>query len=203
MSIPTGIDRLDERLDGGVLPGTLFVITLPPGGEYIPLIRDGLKARRAVILTSLKSETLIRKMLERSGVGLEDVALAELDPGKAPETIPATLDTLDSSTSLYVNAADPIEKSVPTDLYVDLMNLVSERLYEVGTTGYLSCYRDGEPRYNRTVTLNVADFVVEIERVHEAGRLTHRLRVPKANGVALTESDRTFEVTIDQAPPGA
>jgi len=201
MDIPTGISPLDERLDGGVFPGTLFVITLPPGGEYIPLMRAGLRQESSIILSSLKNEGLVANMLDRSAINTDDVDIGELDPGKAPETISQKLNHLDNNTSLYVNTIGPIERSVPTDIYIDLMNMLSERLEEAETTGHFFCYRDDDVPYNRIVTLDIADFVIEIERVRESDRLTHRLRVPKANGVVLDESDRTFEVTIDQDPP--
>jgi len=196
MSVPTGIDPLDEQLGGGVPPGSLVVIVLPTGGEYVPLLRAGLRCRSSVVLTSLKNGSLLADALDRSNHPV-DASINELDPGKAPAVIPPELDRLNDATSLYVSTIGPVEKSVPTDTYIELLNTISERLTGLETTGYFLAYRGAGGSYNRTVTLDIADTIVEIEQVREPDRLCHRFVIPKATGVVLDGPDRTFEAAIN------
>lgn len=200
MSVPTGIEQLDERLGGGVRSGSLTAITLPPGGEHLPLVCAGVRQQSAVVLTSLRSERLIATALDQDGVNTESVRISELDPGRAHEMLPQELDHLEDGTRLYVDPIGPVEKSIPTETYIGLINMVSRKLDQFGTAGYLFCYRDGDDTYNRIVTLDVADFVVEIERVRDSDRLAHRLVISKANGTTLNDSDRMFEMSLDREP---
>jgi hypothetical protein len=196
MKLPTGIETLDRKLGGGLPPGTLVVVTAPPGTQHDPLVCAGTGERSSLFFTTVKNEPAVHKMLEQSPVSTDVQDVEELEPDRTLEVVPEKLETLDQDQDFYLDVVDPIEADLSRDAYLDFLNGVSERLDAVGTTGYLYGYRtDDEPR-NRRYTLDVADFVINLGTSQQRSKLKFALEIPKANGIRMNEDDRYLDIAV-------
>lgn len=194
MKTSTGIPSLDARLDGGIFPGTLVAVTLSPGSQYGPLMgstRDD--PRSSLVLTTIKSEAVVDRRLDRTSTTTDVKSIRELNPGEASAEIFDHLDVLNEAVDLHIDTIDPVEKTLTTERYIELLNTLSERLADIGTIGYLYAYRTKSKSYNRIISLDIADIVLELDVVEGSDRLGYRLSVLKSNGVPLSDSERVFE----------
>lgn len=196
MALPTGIETLDRKLGGGVPPGTLVAVTVPPGIQHDPLLCAGADERASHFFSTVKSVAAVRKMFERS-LGQSDLEhIEEVDVTEAATQLQTGIDDLGDDEDFYIDVIDPIEETLDRAAYVDLLNHLTERLDTEGTVGYLYGFEMDGLAHNRRYTLDIADMVLKLRAVQQRKQTDFYLEIPKANGVVLTEKDRYLEIDV-------
>lgn len=159
--VSTGIDGLDDLLDGGVPAGSIVALEADAASQAELLLHDLTGTRGTLYLTTERSEPALRDALENSPVAVGNPTIRYLgseDPiGGATEL----LADLPDSANLIVDPAGPLE-SAERAAYVDFLNALKERLVEADGLGLLYCLADRDTPH-RSVTEHVADAVVRFE----------------------------------------
>ena len=194
MQIPTGIPEIDRRLDGGIQPGTLVMILLPPGADYLQLLGPGRGDRHAKLYTIIKSEAVMKQAVDRIRADNNNVDIQELDPGDTTWELSDEENPFDESVDLYFDTLGAIEKTLTTEIYIQMLNNLSENLVAVDSVGYFYCYKNSANSYHRTISLDIADLVIEVERMTTDGEMNYVLKLLKCNSKHLSGSDRLIKL---------
>jgi hypothetical protein len=196
MTLLTGIETLDRKLDGGIPAGSLVAILVPPGVQHDPLLCAGAHERDSLVFTTIKDEPSMRKTFERSPYDAQIDDIVELDVEDAATVLPDRVEGLDEEEDFYLDVVDPVEERLNEGVYIDLLNRVSERLDAANCLGYLYGYAGMETSSNRRYTLDLADFVIELGTIQQRSQLDYYLEIPKASGVTLPGPDRFLEIEV-------
>lgn len=194
----TGIGALDRKLGGGLPDGSLVAVEAPPSAQREPLLCAGLHLRPSLYLSTVRSETAIRKQLDRSPVEPKLSDFQRVTPERAPSSILNAIEGVDPGEDFILDVADPLERDLDPGTYAALLNTLSEQVIETDGVGYVHCYARDDAPENRPVTLDVADVVWQLSLVGERSNLTYVLEIPKINGMRVADSDRVLEIEVGQ-----
>jgi KaiC/GvpD/RAD55 family RecA-like ATPase len=203
MNLSTGIDELDRRFstvgrrDEGIPAGSIVVVQSDPGAQCDSLLAAGIDERETYYFTTVRSERAIRESLERASDPVVD-RIADVDGDDALERIEAVLDDLGEREELIVDAVDVVEAAAETDEYLAFLGTLSDRLAAADSIALVHGLRDDHTPANRRYTLDVADFVWNVEPVPQPdnGQLAYYLSIRKARGIDLAEDDRMLEIDV-------
>ncbi|MDG5818965.1 transcriptional regulator [Natronococcus sp. A-GB7] len=190
--LPTGIDALDRKLEGGLPTGALVAYTAEPASQSERLLYELTAARETQYLSTERSVRAVRSALEAAPAAVGEPAVERL-PADGLEDATRTVADLSEQTLLIVDTADRLERSDPDD-YVAFLNELKGALLETDSVAVLHCLRGAEPR-NRARTLHAADAVFELHTDRVGGRLETVLTVPTFRYGGQPTESITLELT--------
>lgn len=198
MPLSTGIDELDRRLDGGLIPGSVVAVTAPPETQFGPLLAAGLDLRPTTYFTTVRTPEAVRESVGRVTTNPDLRTVEHLDGASGAAQIVAELDDLSGDADIVVDVMDPIESATGQPEYVEFLNAVSTWATETDGLAVLHCLDTDTDPENRKFTLSVADAVFELSVVRHdrEAALEYRLAVPKASGITLTEGERMLDIDL-------
>lgn len=218
--LSTGVKALDRRLDGGLDPGDILAIVVPPATQIQTLLYQLMNERPTVYVSSLRPESSVKRDLEKFGgvdapyriettgnkVTMEGDMIKELTGSRAYTGNTAVkddplddlydiVDTIDESVNVIVDPVDPFERGDSGAAYNDTLSYLSLRLEETGSLGVLVCHASERQTPFRDLSLIVADVVWELEMITtQSDDIEYRLRVPKNRGGEAIWEDLSLEI---------
>lgn len=196
MTLSTGIDPLDRKLDGGIHPGSIVAIVTPPEAQVEPLLCASITLRPTQYFTTVKTEDGLRQQLERLGGDPQLERLEHVGIEGALSTILTHADNLGTKHDLVVDVMDPLENDLSMTRYSSFLSTLSQRLIDTDSIALLACLDSGHEPDNRELTLTIADYVLKLVPERSSKRLSYYLEVPKATGKTLTEKERVFKIDL-------
>lgn len=197
--LPTGIDVLDRKLEGGIPPGRIVVLSASPASQSELFLYELASVRQTVYLTTERAESAVRDVLRRTGTDLDAVEVHRVDDDPLEAADRATRD-LPERTTIIVDPVQLLERQDPTR-YRDFLNELKRRLVDSESIAVLHCLDRRSLPDARDTTEYVADIVFDLSMNVRGETLENRLLVPKfRGGRALDEQIKlnlTAEVTID------
>lgn len=206
--LPTGIDSIDRRLDGGLQAGSLVALLTPPSAQSHAILQELMKERETVYISTLRSRSAIENDLGRLAGEEVAVSIHEVGDGTTGRSqqlerltdsrihtlntteresllddINDVVEQIDEPVNVIIDPANPLERGESRTAYQTLLSELTSTLIDTGSLGVLhTIMHDSSPDF-RESTLTVADVVWELEVV--SGRrndLEVQTRIPKNRG---------------------
>ncbi|WP_135830542.1 RAD55 family ATPase [Halorussus halobius] len=198
--LPTGIEVLDRKLDGGLPEGSVVTVSAPPASQAELLLYQFTAARETLYLSTDRDETAVAEALERTAerTGSPDVRRIQ---GDAPLDHSRRLfRRLSEGSNLVVDPVDPLERQ-DGSRYRNFLNDLQNHLHNTGSLAFLHCLDGRSVADARDLTEHVADVVFQLHTEYSGDAVETRLAVPKfRGGRALPETiklELTESVRID------
>lgn len=206
--MPTGIDSIDRRLNGGIQPGNIVSLLTPPSAQSHAILQQLMQQRDTVYITTLRSKSAIEVDLNHlsdtdTGISIHEVGeavsqtssnmqritgseihtLNTTDRDTLLDDIYEVVQTLDDPVNVVIDPVNPLERCQSRTAYQNLLKNLTTELIETGSIGFFHCMNFESPPKFREATLTFADVVWELDVV--SGRnsdLEIQTRIPKNRG---------------------
>lgn len=179
--LPTGIDILDDELNGGLYPGSVVVLSAPPASQAERFLARLTGTRNTLYLTTQRSASAVETTLERSRVDPPTVAVREVNAADPLGHATRLSRELRDSMNLVVDAMNPLETASDPKLWA-FLNAVRESAVETGSVAVLHCATGRRVPDARDTTEYMADVVFELRTDVHGDSIENRLHVPKVRG---------------------
>lgn len=173
----TGVEPLDRRLDGGLVPGSITAVVGEPDSHAESLLHRLTTTRGTLYLSTDRPAGLVRAALSADGepTGSPAVRTVGADP---LEDATELLADLPSGANLVVDPADVLE-ALDRDAYLEFLWTLKERMLETDGVAVLHCIEGEHQPANRQVTERVADAVIDMSGVRDGTALECHATVRK------------------------
>lgn len=198
--LPTGIDVLDRKLEGGLPAGSVVALTASPASQSELLLYELAVPRGTLYLTTERSTEAVRDAFDRTTVPTGTPEVEGL-AGEAPlDRATALSETLAEGSTLIVDPVDPLERQ-DSARYRRFVNGLRARLVDTESIAVLHCLAGHAPPEGRDLTEHMADVVFALDTRVSGESVENRLAVPKfRGGRALSETiklELTERVRVD------
>lgn len=198
--LPTGLTILDERLDGGIHPGSIVVFTAAPTSQSERFLSQLTRPRSTLYLTTQRSGAAVEASLEATGADMTDCRVHEIGPDDPLTHASKLVQTIEEETTLIVDTMTPLEAADDHRLW-NFLNEVQSRLVDTESVAVLHCIDGRQVPAGRDTTEYMADVVFDLETETYGDTIENRLFIPKVRrGESLKQAiklDLTWGVTID------
>lgn len=185
--LPTGIDVLDRRIDGGLPAGSVVAFATPPASQGELLLYQLTAARPTLYLTTDRTEEAVSDAIDRTRAPTGDPAIRFVT-GDAPlENARRLYKQTSGAINVVVDPVDPLE-DVERPRYQNFVNDLQNHMRNTGGLAVLHCLK-GTGTDLRALTQHMADVVLDLHQEIDGTEVETRLAVPKfRGGRALTET---------------
>ncbi|PSP78445.1 transcriptional regulator [Halobacteriales archaeon QS_1_68_20] len=199
--LPTGIDILDRKLEGGIPAGSIVALTAEPASQAELLLYELTAARGTLYLSTGRSDQAVQDGLERTPTRTGSPTVRHIgDDGEPLDQANQLIRALPESANLIIDTADPLERREAVR-YRNFLNELQTQMVNTEGLAFLHCLDGVAPPDNRDITHYMADVVFELETILNGEQIENRLVVPKfRGGKALTEAiklEMTEQVSVD------
>ena len=179
--LPTGVDILDRKLDGGVAPGQIVALSAAPASQSERLLYEFVGVRPTLYLSTLRSPSAVRETVERFVPESSEVVVAGVDDQAPFDDARPLLEVIPDGANVVV---DPIEVFEWQNVarYRKFLIDLRDRLDATDGVAVLHCLDSGPDHPARTVTEFVADVVFELSTERDGSAVETHLSVPKCRG---------------------
>lgn len=184
--VPTGLDALDGRLDGGLPVGTITTLVSPPASQYNSLFYAFMEERSWVYVTTYRSAAAVRDELDEL-LGWGDVQVEHVGIERPIKNAYRVLEALDGDRHVIIDTMNALEATGRDRQYVHFLNGLKEYLLATDRVALLHCTEHDAAPPLRETTLTVADIVWELSVVVDASTVRNRLIVPKYRSTRAVE----------------
>lgn len=197
--LPTGIDVLDRKLDGGIPAGSIVAISAAPASQSELLLYELTAARGTLYLTTERSDRAVQDALDQSEteVGTPTVRDIGDDPLDQADRL---VHALPEGANLIVDPVDVLERQ-DGDRFREFLNDLQARMVDTGSLAFLHSLKGRNVSDQRDTTEYMADVIFDLETTVHGENVENRLTVPKfRSGGALTEAiklELAEQVSID------
>lgn len=193
----TGIDVLDRKLNGGVPPGSLALLSADPASQSEQFLYELTTPRQTVYLTTARSTRAVRNSLENAGVTLDATNLHSIGERPLKETYRVVHESPPRST-IIVDTVDMLETK-STDEFLHFLNDVRDELADKDSFAVMHGLNGREVPVQRDVTEYLADIIFELSTEVRGESIENRLIVPKFRGGAPFDETVKLELTQEVA----
>lgn len=186
--IPTGVELLDRRLDGGLAPGSVLVYEAPPASQAEVFLHSLATSRPTTYVSTVRSPRRVETTLGPEA----PVTVTGIDPAAPGETLCEVLQSFASAPVLIVDPIDPLEA---TQTYRSVLSTIESHVAAAETLVVLHALRQSPPPAGRSRTHHVADTVFRLEPTPGDADSTTRLSVPKVRGGTPLREPVTLSLT--------
>lgn len=199
-TLSTGIEILDDKLDGGIPAGQLVALSALPASQSELFLYKMAAVRETVYLTSERRATSIENSLRQQGVETSDVEIHRLSDDMPLDDARAALETLPERATVIVDPVDPLEDARANE-YRTFLNDIKARTVETGGLALFHCLDSPQVPPQRHRTEYFADVIFDLNTELRGDSVENSLVVPKfRGGSALPEAvelELIADVTID------
>ena len=199
--LPTGIEVLDRKLEGGIPAGSIVTLTADPASQAELLLYELTATRGTLYLSTGRSDQAVQDGLERSPSNTGNPTVRHVGADGEPlDQAQQLIRALPESANLIVDPADVLEKR-DAERYRNFLNELQTQMVNTGGLAFLHCLDGRDPPNNRDISEYMADVVFDLQTELNGEEIENRLLVPKfRGGGALTEAiklELTEAVAID------
>lgn len=177
----TGVDLLDRKLDGGLPPGSLAVLSANPASQSELFLYEIATERPTLYLTPMRSVRAVRDVVSRLSLDTSDVVVAGPDASSPVESTLELVDSMPTSSTLVLDPLEPYEH-MPTAEYWTFLNALKDHLAATEAVAYLHGLDGHHVPPDRDVTEYMADVVFDMTTQRHGETLENTLTVPKFRG---------------------
>lgn len=179
--LPTGVDVLDRKLDGGIPAGSTVALCAPPASQAELFLHE-LTATRGTLYISLgRTETSIQQSIDRSSTSTGAPTIRHIT-GDAPIDNTAKLvSALPDTSNLIIDPIDVLERE-DLDRYRNFINELQNHMHNTRGLAMLFAMAGGETPHGRNITRHMSDVVFDLETRVGNESIENRLTVPKFRG---------------------
>lgn len=194
--LSTGIEVLDQQLEGGIRPGSIVLLSASPISQSEVLLAALTRPRPTLYLTTQRGVRTTRQSLNWSGADLDGCSLVSIDDSDPMPINQAYehIERISDGSTLVIDTIDPLETAEPRRLW-SFLNGVRTRLEETRSLGVLNAMNGREVPPNRDVTEHFADVVFELKTDTRGEFIENRLYIPKVRGGKPLEEVIKVELT--------
>ena len=202
----TGVSVVDDRLDGGLPPGSLVALVAPPETQSELLLYELTAERQTLYISTVRTEASVKHAFDRTDVDVGNPMVAYAGHESGFDEIGDVVGRAGTETNLVVDAANPLERR-DAAAYQSFLNKLHTYVRRTGSIAVLHCLRtdavavDPAAARGRETTLGIADVVFELNRTVDASDVETTLVASKfRGGRALTNPIKlvlTDDVTVD------
>lgn len=195
----TGVEPLDDALQGGVPAGSIVALEGAPAGRAEQLLYRLTETRGTLYTSTVRSEMQVRSAIGESLASAGSPTIRRVDGPDRLAEARALVGELPDGANLIVDPVDVLEES-DREEYVAFLETLAERVVETEGVAVLHALRGQTEPAHRSLTEHVADVVLEVEEtVDEDGRST-TVTVSKLRGVSGPSEPVELELPGDVAP---
>lgn len=204
-NLSTGIPRLDDRLSGGLAPGSLIALVAEPSMQSEALLYEMMEARPTLYMTTLRDPEAVENDLEgtvdeeffveyagesqtldndllKEMTGTRSFTSSFTDVESELDTVYETVGKVDRQLNMIVDPVNPLEEAENKGTYREVLNQLKTTALETGGIGILHCLtHEGSPPF-RDLTLTFADIVLDLDLVTLTNDMEYQLTIPKNRG---------------------
>ncbi|UIO98861.1 transcriptional regulator [Halobaculum sp. CBA1158] len=193
--LPTGIEVLDRRLDGGIPAGSIVLFSADPASQSELLLYELTAARATLYLTTLRSDQAVSDALDRTRSRVGDPTVRDVG-GDAPlDAANRLVGALPEGANLVIDALDPLERSERAR-YRRFLSELQTAMVNTGSVAFLHAMKGGDEPANRAVTEHVADVVWDLDTQIRGSDVVNRLAIPKFRGGRAL--DETVKLKLEE-----
>ena len=194
--LPTGVDVLDRRLDGGIPKGSVVQFAADPASQSELLLYELTAARGTLYLTTVRSETAVADAFVATRTRVGNPTVREID-GDAPlDAANRLVGTLPEGANLVIDVLDPLER-MDRGRYRRFLNELQTTMVNTGSVAFLHCMKGGNEPENRSMTEHVADVVWDLRTTVRGTDVVNHLAVPKFRGGRAL--DETVKLKLEES----
>ncbi|MBX0325365.1 transcriptional regulator [Halomicroarcula sp. F13] len=193
----TGIDVLDRKLNGGVPPGSLALLSADPASQSEQFLYELTTPRRTAYLTTARSKRAVGTAMRNAGGTLDTTDLYAIGERPLKETYQVIRDSPAQST-IVVDTVDMLETG-NTQEYLHFLNDVRDELAEKDSFAVMHGLDGRQVPVQRDVTEYLADIIFELSTEVRGESIENRLIVPKFRGGAPFDETVKLELTQEVA----
>lgn len=199
--LPTGIDVLDRKLEGGIPAGSTICLTAPPASQAELLLYELTAARGTLYLTCGRSDQSVKDAFERTKTRVGNPTVRHIGgEGESLDQANQLIRALPENANLIIDPADILETR-DSVRYRNFLNELQTQMVNTGGLAVLHCLKGRSPPANRDITEHMSDVIFELHTELNGEMVENRLTVPKfRGGQALPEAiklELREQVTID------
>lgn len=199
--LPTGIDILDRKLEGGIPAGSIIALTAEPASQIELLLQELTAARGTLYLSTGRSDQAVQDGFDRSPARTGNPTIRHIGAeGEQLDQANQLIRALPENANLIIDNVDPLERR-DADRYRSFLNELQTQMVNTGGLAFLHALDGVRQPDNRDVTEYMADVVFKLKTGLKGEQLENRLIVPKfRGGAALDEAiklELKSQVTVD------
>jgi archaellum biogenesis ATPase FlaH len=198
--LPTGIDVLDQRLGGGIPPGSIAALSAPPASQAELLLYEFTAPRETLYLTLDRTELGVADSLRRTAVETGTPTVQYVADDDRTDHAIELLGDLPERSTVVVDPHSAIEREGRSDFF-EFMTQLRLHVIDTDSLAVLHCLDGQNVSPLRDSTEHLADVVFELTTDAAGATVENRLAVPKfRGGRALTETLKlrlTDSVAVD------
>lgn len=179
--LPTGVDVLDRKLDGGIPAGSTVALCAQPASQAELFLHE-LTATRGTLYISLgRTETSIQQSIDRSSTRTGAPTIRHIT-GDAPIDNTAKLvSALPDTSNLIIDPIDVLERE-DLDRYRNFLNELQNHMHNTRGLAMLFAIAGENVPQGRDITRHMSDVVFDLETRVGNESIENRLTVPKFRG---------------------
>ncbi len=198
--LPTGIDVLDQRLGGGIPPGSIVALSAPPASQAELLLYEFTAPRETLYLTLDRTELSVADSLRRTAVETGTPTVQYVADDDRIDHAIELLGDLPERSTVVVDPHSVIERE-GRSAFFEFMTQLRLHVIDTDSLAVLHCLDGENVPPLRDSTEHLADVVFELTTDAAGATVENRLAVPKfRGGRALTETLKlrlTDSVAVD------
>ncbi|WP_254534630.1 RAD55 family ATPase [Halomarina litorea] len=185
--LPTGVDVLDRKLDGGIPAGSTVALCAEPASQAELLLHELTATRGTLYITLGRTEEAVADSIANSSTRTGEPTIRHVS-GDAPIDNAAKLvSALPEASNLIVDPVDVLERE-SHDRYRNFLNELQNHIHNTQGLAILHCLAGNHLPQGRDTTRHMADVVFDLETRVGSDSIENRLTVPKfRGGRALTD----------------
>lgn len=206
-NLTTGIDDIDDKLNGGFLPGSLVCLLTEPNTPSHAVLQQAMRQRPTVYISTLRPASVVETELTQginqdTDVRVEEVGeaatdhdmLHELtdskihtanttDPDRVFDEVYEVVRDIDDHQNVIIDPMNPLERNTSRVDYKNLLSQLARILLNAKSIAIFHCTTLGDPPAYRETTLTAADVVWEFDTVTgKNDDLKVQTKIPKNRG---------------------
>lgn len=190
--LSTGIDTLDEHLNGGPRPGTLISLTAPSASQAESLLYAFLRERPTLYITTVRREDAVRDELEYVLGSDSEFTIVTAGNQHPIRNVNRAIEDANASgtvaeQNIIIDTMNALERTGKYNRYLDLLNAIKSYMLRTGGLALFHCIDRESSLPLRELTLAVSDLIMDLDVVVEKNAVENRLTVPKFRSREVVE----------------
>jgi KaiC/GvpD/RAD55 family RecA-like ATPase len=206
-NLSTGIGKIDKKLNGGFLPGSIVCLLTKPNTPSHAVLQQAMRQRPTVYISTLRPASVVKNELTKginqgADVRVEEVGDAAIehkmlheltdskihaanttDPDRVFDEVYEIVRDIDEHQNVIIDPMNPLERNTSRVDYKNLLSQLARILLNASSIGVFHCMTLGDPPAYRETTLTAADVVWEFDTVtNKNDDLKVQTKIPKNRG---------------------
>ena len=198
--LPTGIQILDRKLDGGIPAGSIVSICADPASQSELLLYELTAERGTLYLTTQRSDQAVQDALDRCSTRVGSPTIKEVG-GDAPlDHANRLIRALPEGANLIIDPVDVLEHEGEAR-FRNFLNDLQTHMVNTGSLAFLHSLTGRNVSPQRDTTEYMSDVIFTLDTQFDGEKVENRLAVPKFRGggalVDTIKLELTETVSID------